>query len=116
MYAVGLSPYERRLMTTIVVLFNLLPDTDSLAYENWAKTVDIPNVRRLPGCSDSRVLKVSGLLGSDEAPPYAYSEIIEVEDMAPFGEAVGSEAMQAVAAQFQTFAADPVFMVSESLD
>jgi hypothetical protein len=24
--------------------------------------------------------------------------------------------MQAVAAQFQTFAADPVFMVSESLD
>jgi sulfur relay (sulfurtransferase) DsrF/TusC family protein len=36
--------------------------------------------------------------------------------MAPFGEAVGSEAMQAVAAQFQTFAADPVFMVSESLD
>ena len=103
-------------MTTIVVLFNLLPDTDSLAYENWAKTVDIPNVRRLPGCSDFRVLKVSGLLGSDEAPPYAYSEIIEVEDMAPFGEAVGSEAMQAVAAQFQTFAKDPVFMVSESLD
>ena len=77
-------------MTTIVVLFNLLPDTDPLAYENWAKTVDIPNVRRLPGCSDFRVLKVSGLLGSDEAPPYAYSEIIEVKDMAPFGEAVGA--------------------------
>jgi sulfur relay (sulfurtransferase) DsrF/TusC family protein len=36
--------------------------------------------------------------------------------MAPFGEAVGSEAMQAVAAQFQAFAKDPVFMVSESLD
>ena len=81
-------------MTTIVVLFNLLPDTDPLTYENWAKTVDIPNVRRLPGCSDFRVLKVSGLLGSDEAPPYAYSEIIEVDDMGPFGEAVGSEAMQ----------------------
>ena len=88
-------------MTTIVVLFNLLPDTDPLTYENWAKTVDIPNVRRLPGCSDFRVLKVSGLLGSDDAPPYAYSEIIEVDYMAPFGEAVESEAMQAVAAQFQ---------------
>ena len=103
-------------MTTIVVLFNLLPDTDPLTYENWAKTVDIPNVRRLPGCSDFRVLKVSGLLGLEEAPPYAYSEIIEVEDMEPFSEAVVSEAMQAVAAQFQAFAKDPVFMVSESLD
>ena len=103
-------------MTTIVVLFNLLPDADSDAYESWARNVDMPNVRRLQGCADFRVLKVTGLLGSDAAAPYAYCELIEVEDMPAFGEAVGTEAMQEVAAQFQQFADNPVFMVSESLD
>ena len=34
-------------MTTIVVLFNLKRDADVADYEAWAKTVDIPNVRRL---------------------------------------------------------------------
>ena len=58
-------------MTTIVVLFNLLPEADPDAYESWAKKVDMPNVRRLPGCTNFRVLKVAGLLGSDAAAPYA---------------------------------------------
>ena len=103
-------------MTTIVVLFNLLPDADPDAYESWARNVDMPNVRRLPGCTDFRVLKVAGLLGSDAAAPYAYSELIEVDDMSAFGEAVGTDSMQKVAEQFQQFAENPVFMVSESLD
>jgi uncharacterized protein (TIGR02118 family) len=103
-------------MTTIVVLFNLLPEVTAQEYEAWAREVDIPNVRSLPGCSDFRVLKVQGLLGSDQAAPYAYSEIIEVDDMGDFGEAVATEAMQAVAAAFRQFADSPVFMVSESLD
>ena len=42
--------------------------------------------------------------------------MIEVDDMAAFGEAVGTEAMQEVAAQFQQFADNPIFMVTESLD
>ena len=103
-------------MTAIVVLFNLLPEADPDAYESWARNVDMPNVRRLPGCNDFRVLKVAGLLGADAAAPYAYSELIEVDDMSAFGEAVGTEAMQEVAAQFQQFADNPIFMVSESLD
>jgi uncharacterized protein (TIGR02118 family) len=103
-------------MTTIVVLFNLLPGVDAGEYEAWARDVDMPNVRRLPGCSRFNVLKVQGLMGSEQAAPYAYTEIIEVDDMSQFGEAVSTEAMQAVAAQFQQFAKDPLFMVSESLD
>jgi hypothetical protein len=103
-------------MTTIVVLFNLLPGVDAGEYEAWARDVDMPNVRRLPGCSGFNVLKVQGLMGSEQAAPYAYTEIIEVDDMSQFGEAVSTEAMQAVAAQFQQFAKDPLFMVSESLD
>ena len=102
-------------MKTIVVLFNLSPHADEAIYEDWARTVDIPNARRLDGCSDFRVLRVKGLLGSDDKPPFSYCELIEVDDMEAFEEVVKSEAMQAVAAQFQQFAANPIFMVSESL-
>ena len=37
-------------MTTIVVLFNLKDGVDQDEYEQWARTVDIPSVRRLNGC------------------------------------------------------------------
>ena len=102
-------------MTTITVLFNLKPESDQAAYETWARTVDIPNVRRLTGCSGFNVLKVQGLLNGDPAP-YDYVEIINVSDMAAFKSSVGTEAMQAVAAQFQAFAENPLFMVAESIE
>ena len=103
-------------MTTIVVLFNLLPEVDPDAYEAWAREVDMPNARRLPGCNDFQVLRVVSLFGSQDAAPYAYCELIEVDDMPAFEEAVGTEAMQAVAAEFQRHADNPIFMVSESLE
>ena len=102
-------------MTTITVLFNLKPEADQAAYETWARTADIPNVRRLTGCSGFNVLKVQGLLSGDPAP-YDYVEIINVSDMAAFKSSVGTEAMQAVAAQFQAFAENPLFMVAESIE
>ena len=36
-------------MTTIVVLFNLKAGANRETYEQWARDVDIPNVRRLDG-------------------------------------------------------------------
>ena len=36
-------------MTTVVVLFNLQEGVEPAEYEEWARTVDIPNVRRLIG-------------------------------------------------------------------
>jgi hypothetical protein len=34
-------------MSTLIVLFNLRSDADANAYENWAKTTDLPVVRGL---------------------------------------------------------------------
>ena len=103
-------------MTTIVVLFNLKPGTDVAAYEDWAKTVDLPTVKRLPGCSDFEVLRTTGMLNGDPSTPYSHVELIRVADMESFRAAVGTPEMQVVAAQFQAFAQDPLFMVSESLE
>jgi REDY-like protein HapK len=99
----------------IIVLFNLLPGIGAAAYVEWAKKRDLPTVRALPSVDDFQVYRATGLLGSDATPPYAFIEIIDVGDMEGFGKDVASAAVQAVAAEFQTFADTPVFMLTEAL-
>lgn len=103
-------------MTTIIVLFNLKSDADREAYEQWAKNTDLPTVRGLDSCDGFTVYKTTGLLGGGQAAPYQYVEKIEVNDMGRFGTEVKTDLMQAVAAEFQAFADQPVFMLSENLE
>jgi hypothetical protein len=99
----------------IVVLFNLKPDADPAAYENWAKTTDIPGVNALASVQDFQVYRTTGVLGTDAPAPYAYIEVIDITDMAAFGADAGSEAVQKVAAEFQQFADNPQFILTEAL-
>jgi hypothetical protein len=101
-------------MTKIVVLFNLLSDTDVEAYESWAKETDLPTVNGLDSVDKFEVLKVSGTFDGS-ASPYQYVEIIDVPDMEAFGADVGSETVQKVAAEFQKFADNPIFMLTDAL-
>ena len=103
-------------MTTIVVLFNLKEGVNREAYEKWARDVDIPNVRRLDGCSGFEVLRSEGLLNGSPDVPYAYVELIQVDDMDRFKAAVGTPIMQEVATQFREFADGATFMVTESIE
>ncbi|PTD26614.1 REDY-like protein HapK [Sphingomonas fennica] len=99
----------------IIVLFNLKPEADPAAYENWARTTDIPGVRALPSVSDFQVHRATGVLGSDQPSPYAYFEVIDITDMAAFGADAASEAVQKVAGEFRQFADDPQFILTEAL-
>ena len=99
----------------IVVLFNLKAGAQADAYENWAKSTDIPTVNALESVTEFSVLRTTGLLGSDDAAPYAYVELLDVGDMEKLGEDVASETMQRVAAEFQEFADNPLFMLTESI-
>ena len=99
----------------IVVLFNLKAGTDVAVYEKWAQTTDIPGVRALRSVADFQVYRTTGVLGTDAKPPYAYIEVIDVPDMNAFGADVGSEAVQKVAAQFQQFADNPQFILTQAL-
>ncbi len=99
----------------IIVLFNLKPDADPAAYENWARSTDIPGVNALASVSDFQVYRATGVLGSDARSPYAYFEMIDVADMDAFGRDVASEAVQKVAAEFQQFADNPQFILTETL-
>ncbi len=102
-------------MTRLVVLFNLKSGVTADDYERWAKTTDIPTVNGLESVDGFSVHRAAGLLIGDGAAPYQYVEVIDVNDMDRFGAEVSSETMQKVAAEFQAFADDPVFILTEDL-
>lgn len=99
----------------VFVVFNLKSDVDPATYEAWAKSADIPTVRNLGSVSGFDVYRATGLLGSETQPPYAYMEMIEVADDTAFGGDIATPEMQAIAAQFQTFADNPQFIVVQDI-
>lgn len=101
--------------TRIIALFNLKDGVSEADYEAWAKATDLPTVNGLKSVDQFEVFKSVGLLGSEDAPPYRYVEIIDVNDMGLFGEEVGSDTMQRVAGQFQPMTSDLFFMLTEKL-
>jgi hypothetical protein len=100
----------------ILVLFNLKEGVTQDRYENWARTKDIPGVNALKSVDDFSVFRNTGLLFADGEPPYAYFEILDINDMDTFGAEASTEAMQAVAAEFQNeLTKDLVFITTEKL-
>ncbi len=102
-------------MTKIVVLFNLKAGVDAAEYEAWAKTTDLPTVNALDSVDRFDVLRTTGLLMSDDQPPYRYVEIIDINDMGAFGADVSTETLQKVAGEFQQFADSPLFITTQAL-
>ena len=101
--------------TKIVALFNLKPGISVADYEAWAKGTDLPTVNGLKSIDQFEVFRVTGLLGTDAKPPYRYLEIIDVNDMATFGDEVGTPTMQKVAGEFQAMADDLIFLMTDKL-
>lgn len=102
-------------MALVMVIFNLKDGVTSDEYETWAKSTDIPTVRGLASISGFDVMKSTGLLMGEGEPPYQYFELIDIADMDAFGAEVGTEKMQAVAAEFQALADNPIFINIDKL-
>ncbi len=101
--------------TKIVALFNLKPGISVSDYEAWAQSKDIPTVNGLQSVDSFEVYKSVGLLGTDDKPPYAYIETIDVNDMEKFGGEVSTDTMQSIAGEFQAMADDLVFILTDKL-
>lgn len=99
----------------IVVLFNLKPDADPVAYEAWARGTDIPGVNALGSVERFTVHRATGLFGSDAKAPYDYVEIIDIHGMDPFVADISDPEFQKVAAAFGDFADNPQFILTEDL-
>lgn len=100
----------------IIVLFNLRPDADRAEYEAWARARDLPGVRALPSIDDFNIYRATGLLGSEDKPPFDYIEIIDIADMDGFWKDIATDASTQVAAEFRAWlGGPPFFMLTEAL-
>lgn len=100
---------------TLIVLFSLKPGTEVSAYETWARSTDLPIVRKLSSVAGFDVFRTASLLGSDDQPPYNYVEVIAISDMSGFGTDVATDTMRRVASEFRQFADNPVFMLTDRI-
>jgi hypothetical protein len=78
----------------MIVLVNLKEGVNPEDYERWVLASYAPAVKGLPSVEDWRDFRVSGLLGSDAAPPYRYVVTLEVGDLEQLGEDMAGEEMQ----------------------
>ena len=102
-------------MSTLIVLFNLKEGQSVADYEAFAKDVDVPAVKSLNSIDDFKVYKSQALLFSDDAPPYQYFEMIDVNDMDAFGTDVQDEKVQEIAGKFQGMVDNPLFILTEQI-
>jgi DNA-binding Lrp family transcriptional regulator len=79
---------------TMIVLVKLKEGVDPEDYERWILDSYAPAVRDLPSVEDWRDYRVSGLLGSEAAPPYQYVVTLDVKDMDQLGSDMAGEEMR----------------------
>lgn len=91
-------------MPTMTVLVNLKEGVSPEDYERWAGESYAPAVRRLPSVTDWRNHRVSGLLGSDAAPPYRYVVTVEVHDSEQLGRDMAGEESRRLLSELHGFA------------
>jgi hypothetical protein len=100
-------------MKTMIVLYNLKPEVTPAEYEQWAKETDAPTVKGLEAISDFQMHRANGLLGTEAPSPYQYIEVVQIQDMEKLGQEIATEKMQAIQQQFQQFADNPFFILTE---
>jgi hypothetical protein len=98
----------------LIAIFNLKPGVSVAEYEAWARGTDLPTVNALPSVSSFRVFKTTGKLGLQEAAPYSYIEIIDIDDMDQFWKDVATDTMSKIAEAFGSMA-DVTFMTTEEI-
>lgn len=88
----------------MIVLVRLKAGVSPDDYERWVLESYAPAVKGLSSVSDWRNHRVSGLLGSDEGPPYDYVVTLKVGDPARLGEDMGGGRMRALLSELHGYA------------
>jgi hypothetical protein len=104
---------QERLVTHVIVLFNLKAGIEPSQYEAWAAARDLPTVRSFRSVRRFDVLKVAGMLSGAGNPPYEYVELLEVDSVESLrGDIASTPVMAEIAREFREYADSPVFMVT----
>jgi hypothetical protein len=88
----------------MIVLVNLKEGVSPEDYERWILESYAPAVKGLTSVEDWRDYRVSGLLGSDAAPPYRYVVTLEINDLEQLGRDMEGEEMQGLLSELHELA------------
>jgi hypothetical protein len=99
----------------IIALFNLKQGASRDEYEAWARSRDLPTVNGLSSVEDFQVLRATGLLFSEDKPPYDYIEVLDIKGLDAFMQDCGGEAVGALAREMGAFTDGAVFITTERL-
>ncbi len=91
-------------MPSMIVLVNLKEGVNPEDYERWVLESYAPAVRGLPSVDDWRDYRATGLLGSEDAPPYQYVVTLEIEDLEQLGREMAGEEMQRLLSELHDLA------------
>ena len=103
-------------MAALIVLFNLRPGVTEADYEAFARDLDVPTVKGLRSVSEFRVFRLDGVMGTENAAPYRYVEVIDFESMDALEADMGATpAMAEIQAKFGELADNPIFMLGGNI-
>lgn len=90
------DPHHTRktVVPSMIVLVNLKEGVSPEDYERWVLESYAPAVRELPSVGDWRDYRATGLLGSDDVPPYRYIVTLEIEDLEGLGRDMARDEMK----------------------
>ena len=107
---------KQNAMAALIVLFNLRPGVTEADYEAFARDLDVPTVKGLRSVSEFRVFRLDGVMGTENAAPYRYVEVIDFESMDALGADMGATpAMAEIQAKFGELADNPIFMLGGNI-
>jgi hypothetical protein len=99
----------------IIALFNLKAGASPDAYEAWAKSRDLPDVRSLPSVRSFEVLRATGVLFSETKPPFDYIEVLDVSALDAFLGDCGGDKVAKLAQEMSAFTDGATFITTEAL-
>ena len=102
-------------MPALIVMFNLKDGVTEEDYEAWAKSADLPTVRGHKGVDGFDLYRANNMFRSDDAAPYRYIEVIEINDLDQFNQDVASDIQKPISAKFGEIADSPVAMLCDKI-
>ena len=102
-------------MPALVVLFNLKEGVSEADYEAWAKSADLPTVRGHKGVDGFDLYRANNLFRSDNAAPYRYIEVIDINDLDQFNQDVASDVQKPISQKFGEISDSPVVMLCDKI-
>jgi len=99
----------------LIVLFNLKKGVKAEEYEDFARHIDSPTIKKLNSNKGFTILKGLNLFGTNEPSPYQFIEIMVITSFEELAEDIMQSHVQAMLGKFMEFADDPQLIVTQKI-